>query len=189
MARMPDVHPPSVVIGPDTYIAPTAFVGGAVRLGAACAVMHHVTIRGDVSKITIGDRVNIQDGSVVHTRSGVDLHIGDGVAIGHRAVVHCKSVGPRTLIGIGAIVLDDCEIGAECIIAAGAVVPPGTVVPPRTVVMGVPAKPVRSTTDDELHYIDEVVANYVELGRTHARGDYPNAAPPVDVRSRRPGRA
>lgn len=177
---MNDFRPHSVILGPNTYVAPTAFVGGSVRFGSSCTVMHHVTIRGDVAAITLGHCVNIQDGCMVHTRSGVDLVIGDNVAVGHRAVVHGKSVGPRTLIGIGSIVLDDCEIGEECIIAAGAVLAPGTIVPRRTVMMGIPGKPVRLTSDNELRYIDEVVANYVALGRRHARGDYPNAALTAD---------
>jgi carbonic anhydrase/acetyltransferase-like protein (isoleucine patch superfamily) len=164
-------------LGRNVYIAPTAYVAGDVVLGDGCTIMHHVMIRGDIAPIRIGANVNIQDGSVVHTPTGVPLDIGDDVGVGHRAVVHCRSVGSRTLIGIGAIVLDDCRIGDRCIIAAGSVVPPGTIVPDGSVVMGVPGKKVREINEADLKIIDHVVASYVRLGRQHARGDFPNIAP------------
>ena len=161
-------------IGKNVYVAPTAYVGGEVTIGDDCTIMHHVTIRGDVSKITIGRRVNVQDGAVIHTETGVPLEIADEVVIGHRAVVHCRKVGPRTLIGIGAIVLDNCEIGAGCVVAAGAVLPPGTVVPDGKLVLGVPAKITRDVSDQEREYIGFALHNYAELGRKHAAGCYPN---------------
>lgn len=171
--------PPSIirpVIGRNVYIAPTSFVGGDVTIGDDCTIMHQVMIRGDVSAIRIGKRVNVQDGAIIHTKTGVDLDIADDVGVGHRAVVHCRRVGPWTLIGIGAIVLDDCEIGSGCIIAAGAVLPPRTIVPDGKLVMGVPAKAIRDTTEQELQYVRFVIENYLKLGRRHAEGMYPNAA-------------
>ncbi len=163
-------------LGRSVYIAPTAFVAGQVTLGDHCSVWHHVMIRGDVAAIRIGKRVNIQDGAIVHTETDVDLDIADEVAIGHRAVVHCRRVGRATLIGIGAIVLDRAEIGEGCIVAAGALVPPGMRVPDGKVVMGVPAKVVRETTEDERAYHRHVVERYVQLAEKHAGGMYPNAA-------------
>ncbi|MCZ6697996.1 MAG: gamma carbonic anhydrase family protein [Planctomycetota bacterium] len=163
-------------LGRSVYIAPTAFVAGQVTLGDHCSVWHHVMIRGDVAAIRIGKRVNIQDGAIVHTETDVDLDIADEVAIGHRAVVHCRRVGRATLIGIGAIVLDRAEIGEGCIVAAGALVPPGMKVPDGKVVMGVPAKIVRETTEDERAYHRHVVERYVQLAGKHAGGMYPNAA-------------
>lgn len=168
--------PDRVTLGRDVYIAPTAYVGGEVALGDQCTVMHHVTIRGDVSAIRIGKRCNIQDGTVVHTNRGVPLDIDDDVSIGHHAVVHCRRVGSGTLIGIGAIVLDDCEIGRGCLIAAGALLPPKTIVPDGKVVMGVPGKIVRDTTAEERLYFREVNESYIHLGRLHAAGKYPNHA-------------
>lgn len=160
-------------VGRDVFIAPTAWVCGDVVLGDACTVMHHVCIRGDVSAIRIGRRVNIQDGTVVHTNTGVPLDIEDDVGIGHRAIVHCRRVRSHTLIGMGAIVLDDCQIGRDCVIAAGAVVPPGTIIPDGKVVMGVPGRIARDVTAADLAYIDEVVEHYVRLGREHANGRFP----------------
>ena len=142
------------------FAARSAVIVGDVRIGADSSVWHHCVLRGDVAPIRIGERVNIQDGA-------------DEVVIGHRAVVHSKRVGRRSLIGIGAAVLDDSEIGEGCLIAAGAVVPPGTIIPPRSVVMGMPGKVVRAIRDEERAYIDRVVIGYVELARRHAAGEFP----------------
>lgn len=159
------------MLGQRVYIASTAYVGGQVTIGDDCTIMHHVTIRGDVSAIRIGARVNIQDGTVVHTKTGVPLDIADDVAIGHRAVVHCRRVGPRTLIGIGAIVLDDAEIGEDCFIAAGALVPPGMIVPAGKVLMGMPAKIVRDATEKEHGYVQFVLENYLKLNREYREAE------------------
>ncbi len=161
-------------LGRGVYIAPTAFVGGDVVLGDDTTVMHHVTIRGDVSAIRIGRRVNVQDAVVIHTRTGVPLEIADEVSIGHRAVVHCRRVETRALIGTGAIVLDDCEIGAEAIVAAGAVLPPGTIVPAGKLVLGVPGRVVRDVSEAERAYVRFVVESYQKLNRIHAVGGVPN---------------
>ena len=172
MNEKPEIIRPT--IGKDVYIAPTAYVGGEVTIGDGCTIMHHVTIRGDVSAITIGRRVNVQDGSVIHTLTGVPLEIGDEVVIGHRAVVHCRKVGSRVLIGIGSILLDNCEIGDGSIIAAGAVVPPGTRVPPGKLVLGIPAKIARDVSSQEREYVDFALGNYWKLNRRHGAGQYPN---------------
>ncbi|MCK6482879.1 MAG: gamma carbonic anhydrase family protein [Phycisphaerae bacterium] len=163
-------------LGRNVYIAPTAYVGGDVTLGDDCTVMHHVTIRGDVSAIRIGARVNVQDGATIHTKTDVDLDIGDDIGIGHHAVVHCRRVGSGTLIGIGAILLDDCEIGEGCFIAAGALLTPRTIIPPGKFVIGAPARILRDVTGDDRKYVGFVVQNYLKLNRDHAAGRYPNAA-------------
>ena len=166
--------PTRPVLGQRVYIAPTAWVGGDVTLGDDCTVMHQVVIRGDVSAVRIGQRVNIQDATVIHTKTGVPLEIADDVSIGHRAVVHCRRVGPGTLIGIGAIVLDDAEIGAGCIIAAGALVPPGGLIPDHKVVVGVPGRVLRDVNDDDRKYLHFVNQRYLDLSRRHAAGEFPN---------------
>lgn len=176
-ADRPNPHPASEIVRPrvgaNVYIAPTAYVGGEVTLGDDCTIMHHVVIRGDVSAISIGRRVNIQDGTVVHTKTGVPLDLGDDIGVGHRAVVHGRRVGSNTLIGIGAIVLDDSEIGEGCFIAAGALVPPGMVIPNGKLVMGVPARVVRDCGPKERDYVRFVVENYLKLNREHQAGKYP----------------
>jgi carbonic anhydrase/acetyltransferase-like protein (isoleucine patch superfamily) len=168
--------PPQPVIGREVYIAPTAFVGDDLTLGDQVTVMHQVVIRGDVAPIRIGARVNLQDGSVVHTPIGTPLDIDDDVSVGHQAVVHCRRIGRRVLIGIGAILLDDCEIGSGSIVAAGTVLPPRTIVPDGSVVMGVPGRVVRQSNAQDLAAIDEVVQNYLEIGRSHAAGRFANIA-------------
>ncbi len=163
--------------GANVFVASTAYVGGDVTLDDDVSVMHHVTIRGDVSAIRIGPRCNVQDGSVLHTKTGVDMEIGAEVGIGHRAVVHCRRVGAGSLIGIGAIVLDDAEIGADCLIAAGALVTPGTKIPDGKVVLGMPARVARDLTEKDREYMRFVVQRYLNLGRRHAAGEFPNMHP------------
>lgn len=170
----PSADRPRPQIGHGVYIAPSAYVGGDVHLGDQVTVMHQVVIRGDVARITIGQRVNVQDGAIIHTRTDVPLAIADDVSIGHRAVVHCRRVGTGTLIGIGAIVLDNAEIGEHCIIAAGALVPMGMVVPDGQVLMGTPAKIVRPVNDEDRHYLRFVTQRYLDLGRRHAEGEFLN---------------
>ncbi len=161
-------------LGRDVFIAESSYVSGAVTLGDECTIMPLVAIRGDIAEIRIGSRVNVQDGTVVHTKHGVALDIGDDVGIGHRAVVHCRTVGANTLIGIGAIVLDDCQVGQRCVIAAGSVLTPNTIIPDGSVVMGIPGKVVREVTDRDIKMIDHVVQSYRLLGRQHREGQFPN---------------
>ncbi|GMU37593.1 MAG: gamma carbonic anhydrase family protein [Phycisphaerae bacterium] len=163
-------------IGRNVYIAPTSYVGGDVSIGEESTIMHHVMIRGDVSAIRIGRRVNVQDGTIIHTQTGVPLHIEDEVSIGHRAVVHCRRVGREALIGTGAVVLDGCDVGEGCIIGACALVTPGTTIPARTVWMGVPARQIREVSPSEREYVRQVVQTYFRLGRLHGSGAYPPAA-------------
>lgn len=167
----------SPIVGRDVYLAPTAYVGGDVVLGNGCTVMHCVVIRGDIAPIRLGDHVNVQDGAVLHTPHGTPLEVGNNVGIGHRAVVHCRRIGERSLVGIGAILLDNCEVGSRCLIAAGSVVPPETIIPDDCVVMGVPGRVVRRTSESDLKIIDHVVSSYSSLGRAHAQGQFPNIVP------------
>jgi carbonic anhydrase/acetyltransferase-like protein (isoleucine patch superfamily) len=169
----------NVVLGRNVYIAPTSYVGGDVTIGDETTIMHNATVRGDVSKIRIGARVNIQDGAVIHTDQGVDLDIEDEVSIAHRAVIHCVRIRAGTLIGIGAIVLDGCDVGRGCLVAAGTVLAPNTVIPDGKLVMGAPGKVVRDVTAEDQKRIRIAIANYIRLGRLHAAGEYPNAAGPV----------
>lgn len=164
----------NVRLGKNVYLAPTAYVGGDVVLGDECTVMHHACIRGDIAPIRLGRRVNVQDGSILHTRAAVPLEVADNVAIGHRVVLHCRSVASWSLIGSGAIVLDDAVIGSGCLIAAGSVVTPGTHVPDGKLAAGVPATIRRDLTDADRAEIERIVLSYVETGNRHSRGEFPN---------------
>lgn len=155
------------------YIAESAVVVGDVLLGEGTNIWPFCVLRGDVAPIRLGANVNVQDGALLHCKHQVALEIADHVAIAHHAIVHCKRVGSRTLIGTRATVLDDCEIGQDCLIAAGALLPPGTIVPDGSVVMGIPGKVIRPIRDQEREYIARVLQTYRQLSREHAEGQYP----------------
>ncbi len=150
------------------FLADSARVLGEVRLGKNVTVWYGAAVRGDVAAVTIGDGSNVQDNAVIHCDSGVPNTIGASVTIGHGAIVHGKSIGDGTLIGMGATVLGQTVIGKGCLIAAGAVVPPGLEVPDGMVVMGVPGKIVRPTSDKEKQYMAWLAPHYVELAKLHA---------------------
>jgi gamma-carbonic anhydrase len=154
------------------YVARSAVVVGDVTLGDGCSIWPQAVLRGDVAPIRLGQRVNVQDGSVLHCNHEVPLEIADDVAIGHLACVHCKRVGPNTLIATRATILDDAEIGQDCLIGAGAVVPPGMIIPDGSVVLGMPGKIIRPMRDKDREYVRRVVTYYLELARRHAEGEF-----------------
>lgn len=157
----------------DYYVATNAVVRGDVVLGAGVNIWFGVTIRGDLAQITLGPRVNIQDGSIVHTDYDVPMDIEEGVVIGHAAIVHGRRIGKGTLIGMGAKLLSSCEIGQDCLIAAGSLVTEGRRIPDRSVVMGMPGKIVREIKPEELEHTKEINAHYLELAQRYARGAHP----------------
>jgi carbonic anhydrase/acetyltransferase-like protein (isoleucine patch superfamily) len=110
---------------------------------------------------------------VVHTDTGCDQDLDEGVVVGHGAILHGRRVGRDSLIGIGARLLAGCEVGEECVIAAGALVTEGRHIPPRSVVMGVPGKVVRAVTPEELERTRTICAHYLEMAQRYARGAYP----------------
>lgn len=150
------------VIQPSAYIDESAQVIGDVVIGAESSVWMQVVIRGDVNYIRIGDRSNVQDGTIVHVQH--DTHptvIGNDVTIGHGAVVHGCTIRDRVLVGMGVIILNGAEVGEDCIIAAGTLLTEGTVIPPRSMVMGSPGKVRRPLTDADVAMIREFSGNYV----------------------------
>ena len=157
----------------DFYVASGAVVTGDVVLSPGVNVWYGTVVRGDLGRITLGPRVNLQDGVIVHTDHGEPQDVGEGVVVGHRAVLHGRRVGRDTLIGMGALLLSGCDIGEECLIAAGTLVTEGRRIPPRSVVMGVPGKVVRAVTEDELRRTRAICAHYLELAQRYARGAYP----------------
>jgi carbonic anhydrase/acetyltransferase-like protein (isoleucine patch superfamily) len=152
------------------YLADGVVVTGDVRFGVNVNLWFGTVIRGDLARITLGDGVNIQDGCIIHTDFDVPQVIEAGVVAGHAAVLHGTSIGPDTLIGIGARLLSGSEIGAECLIAAGSVVVEGAKIPPRSVVMGIPGKVVRPATVDDIARTRAINARYIELARRYAEG-------------------
>lgn len=154
------------------FQAYNATVVGKVTVGAETSFWFNVTVRGDVAPITIGQRVNIQDNSVIHVDNDIENVIEDEVVIGHGAVIHGAAIGKRTLIGMGATILGKTKIGAGCLIAAGCVVPPGLVVPDNHMVIGVPGKIAREVKPAEQDYIAYLYNHYVELAKEYVRGDY-----------------
>ncbi|MDP3178671.1 MAG: gamma carbonic anhydrase family protein, partial [Spirochaetaceae bacterium] len=128
------------------FVAASADVCGSVELGQDSSVWYGAVLRGDVASITIGAMTNIQDGCVVHVDSGRPCVLGEGVSVGHRAVVHACDIGSYSLIGMGAIVLDGAKIGEQCIVGAGSLVTQNKSFPPGSMILGSPAKVVRELT-------------------------------------------
>jgi carbonic anhydrase/acetyltransferase-like protein (isoleucine patch superfamily) len=160
-----DIYPK---IDPTCMVAENAVVIGDTQIGPDSSVWYNVTIRGDVNNIIIGARTNIQDGTVVHVSSTTQgTYVGDEVTVGHMALLHACTVGNRTLIGMGAIVMDEAVVGDECIIAAGAVVTPRKKVPNRQLWAGSPARYVRDVTDDDVLMLKISAEKYVDLARDY----------------------
>jgi carbonic anhydrase/acetyltransferase-like protein (isoleucine patch superfamily) len=157
----------------DFYIAPGAIVTGDVVIGPGVNVWFNSVVRGDLARITLGPRVNVQDGVVIHTDYDSPQVIEEGVVVGHRAVLHGQRVGRDTLVGMGALLLSGCEVGEECLIAAGTLITEGRRIPPRSVVMGVPGKVVREVRPEELRRTHSICAHYLEMAQRYVHGDYP----------------
>jgi carbonic anhydrase/acetyltransferase-like protein (isoleucine patch superfamily) len=157
----------------DFYVATGVVVTGDVVLSAGVNLWFGAVIRGDLARITLGPRVNVQDGCIIHTDYGEPQDIEEGVVVGHRAVLHGRRIGRDTLIGMGALLLSGCEVGEECLIAAGTLVTEGRRIPPRSVVMGVPGKVVREIREEELAHTHQICAHYLELAQRYARGAFP----------------
>ena len=155
------IHPQ---ISDDCYIAQNATVVGEVTIGKQCSVWFNAVIRGDVHFIKIGDKVNIQDGAVIHaTYKKSPTTIGNNVSIGHNAIVHGCTIQDNVLIGMGSIVMDDCIIESNSIIAAGAVLTKNTHVKSGSIYAGVPAKKIKDISQELISgEIDRIANNYVK---------------------------
>ena len=151
----------------DAYVHPSAMVIGQVKLGKQSSVWPGTVIRADLSPITIGERTNIQDGCMLHSGVRLQLHIGNNVLVGHRAVLHSCDIGDGAMIGMGAIVMDAANIGEHSIVGAGSLVPKGFVVPPRSVVVGSPCRILREVTDEELADIEERCERYTQMAKKY----------------------
>lgn len=150
-------------IGQNCFIAPNATIVGDVECGDDCSFWFNAVVRGDVNSIKLGNKVNIQDGAVIHcTYQKTKTILGNNVSVGHNAIVHGCLVHDNVLIGMGAIVMDNCEIGSNTIIAAGAVLTEGTIVPRGCIYAGVPAKKVKDISQELIHgEINRIANNYL----------------------------
>lgn len=144
------------------FVAPNATIVGDVVMGESCSVWFNAVVRGDVNSIRMGDKVNVQDGACIHaTYEKTKVNLGNNVSIGHNAIVHGCTVHDNVLIGMGAIVMDNAEIGSNSIIAAGAVVLENTKVEAGTIYAGVPAKKVKNISPDLIKgEIERIAGNY-----------------------------
>ncbi|HET7712753.1 MAG TPA: gamma carbonic anhydrase family protein [Thermoanaerobaculia bacterium] len=158
-------------IGEGTYIAPNATLIGDVEVGNDCSIWFGTVLRGDVHRIQIGPRTNIQDNCVVHVTSGVwPVIIAEEVTIGHGVIAHGCMIKRRALVGMGSRILDGAVIDEYALVAAGALVPEGMHVPPNTLVAGVPARIKRELTAEEILRLDMSWKNYVTYKDDYLKG-------------------
>ena len=154
----------------DTWVAENATLIGDIHLAEHASVWWNAVLRGDNDPITIGARTNIQDGSVLHTDAGVPLNVGADVTVGHLVMLHGCTIGDSSLIGIKSVILNRAVIGRHCIIGANSLIPEGKVIPDRSLVMGSPGKVVRQLTDEEVGFLAQSAAHYVENARRYRDG-------------------
>ena len=163
MALIKPVKGVSPKFGKDCFLAENSTIVGDVIMGDECSIWFNAVIRGDVNSIRIGNKVNVQDGAVIHcTYQKTKAIIGNNVSIGHNAIVHGCTVHDNVLIGMGSIVMDNCVIGSNTIVAAGAVVLENTVVEAGSVYAGVPAKKVKDINQELINgEINRIADNYL----------------------------
>ncbi|WP_417362275.1 gamma carbonic anhydrase family protein [Galbibacter sp.] len=159
--------------GKDIYIAENATIVGDVIIGDHCSVWFNAVIRGDVNAIRLGDKVNVQDGAVIHcTYQRFATQIGNNVSIGHNAIVHGCTIEDNVLIGMGSIVMDGCVVGQNSIIAAGAVVTQNTQIEPGSVYAGVPAKKIKDIDENlSKQEVERIANNYLKYASWFKESD------------------
>ena len=164
MPVIKSVNGHSPIIPDDCFVAENATIVGQVTMGNQCSVWFNAVLRGDVHFIKIGNKVNIQDGAVIHaTYLKSPTTIGNNVSIGHNAIVHGCTIHDNVLIGMGSIVMDDCVVESNSIIAAGAVVTQNTKVEAGSIYAGVPAKKVKDVSEALIHgEINRIAENYIK---------------------------
>ena len=155
--KTPQIHPTA-------FVSETAYIVGEVTICENASIWPGAVVRGDFGSISIGKNATIEDNCVVHSW---DCVIGDNVLVGHGAVIHCKSVGNGSMVGINAVLLQGVEIGEQCFIAAGALVTPNTKIPPRSLVMGSPAKVQEQLSEERLRIMTVGKDAYVQLGQEY----------------------
>ncbi len=157
-------------VSEDAFVAETAVVLGNVRLGPGASVWFNAVLRGDKDRIVIGARTNVQDNATLHLDPGFPTIVGEGVTIGHGAIVHGCTIEDNCLIGMGSTVLSGARIGRDSIVGAQALVTEGKQFPPRSLILGVPAKVVRELSDEDVEGIRRSARGYYEHSRTFLTG-------------------
>lgn len=164
-------------LGRDVFVAPNATVVGDVILGDEVSVWFGAVLRGDVERLTIGRRSNIQDNSVLHSDPGSPLILGEGVTVGHTVILHGCAIGDGTLIGMGSTILNDARIGRNCLVGANALITEGKEYADGMLIVGSPARVIRALTPDELARVASSAGRYVERGRAYRQSLQPNSHP------------
>jgi gamma-carbonic anhydrase len=166
LGRFLEVKP---TISDDVYVAPNATILGQVSIRSGSSVWFQSVIRADINEIRIGEKTNIQDGSILHVADRYSLTVGDQVSCGHRAILHACTIGDRVLIGMGAIVMDGAEVGAGSIIGASTLITKDARIPPGSLVLGSPGNVVRTLKPDEQKRIEELAEKYVAVAKHYGR--------------------
>jgi len=152
------------------FIAPSADIIGNAHIAEGVSIWFNAVIRADMDMVTIGRDTNIQDCAVIHTDYGMPTVLGEGITVGHTAILHGCKVGDHCLVGMGAVILNGAVIGEESLIAAGSLVPQGMIVPPRSLVMGSPGKVVREMKDGAIEAIRKNGAVYMSNSLDYLEG-------------------
>lgn len=169
------------VIPASAFVAPGAVVLGAATLGEEAGIWYTAVVRADINRIVVGAQSNVQDGAVLHVSDRFACEVGERVTIGHRAIVHACQVRDEVLVGMGATLLDGCEIGPRSVVAANALVPKDMKVPEGSLVVGAPARVVRALSAEEQAQNRRLALKYVELARRYLELGLGRALPPVSA--------
>lgn len=163
MASLIEFKGKKPILGERVFIAEGAKVIGDVEIGDDSSVFYNTVIRADLAEIRIGKRTNIQDNVTVHLSTGVGVHVGDDVTVGHNAILHACDVDDHVLIGMGAILMDGVHIKSDSVVAAGAIVTQNKEFPERSLIVGAPAHVVRELTEDEIRKFYENAEHYLVI--------------------------
>ena len=153
----------------ENWVAPNAVIIGDVTLEKNTSIWFNATLRGDIENIHIGEGSNVQDGSVLHTDPGYPLKIGKNVTVGHLVMLHGCTIGGNSLIGIGAVILNNAKIGKNCVIGAKSLITENKVIPDNSLVVGLPGKVIRKVTDEEVKAITKNALRYQENWKKHSK--------------------
>ena len=152
---------------PESYIAEDSKIIGDVKIGAETTVFWYAVIRGDNGPVEIGDRTNVQEGCIIHVEPKSQVKIGNEVTVGHGAILHGCTIGDRSLIGMGSVVLEGAKIGSNCLVGAGSLVTANTVIPDGSLAFGNPTKVIRPLREGELASLIDSANGYVEKGKAY----------------------